>query len=318
MHHFITVFIVCVSLLIFSNSFTTASNLARKDKPYGFEWNATTGSFQHKNVELPVDSPSLQPDFMTSPPRGKFRSHSNPAAKQDMVVLNILQDMSKGFYLDAYAHDPETDSNSFVLENFNSWSGVCIEPDPTLYTRLLAQRKCKVYTDPVATSHGTLRTSSSISAIAGSSNSMSITLSSPTTTLQTILSHAKAPSIIHYASFNMNGAEHHVLHHFPFEQYTFWLITVAKPRPKLHNLLVRRGYIFVYTLNAETGDSLYVHHSLPNLLSVMKQYHWQSTDPTKPPSWHNNVHLYLLEPPWMGYYVPPSILFAPLMPPDEP
>jgi len=55
---------------------------------------------------------------------------------------NVFQNFSNGFFVDIGAYDGITQgSNSLFFEELG-WSGVCIEPNPTLFKRLKENRKC--------------------------------------------------------------------------------------------------------------------------------------------------------------------------------
>lgn len=52
---------------------------------------------------------------------------------------------------------------------------------------------------------------------------------------------------------------------FPYDQYTIRVLTVERPKPRLKELLVSKGYIFLRPI-ANWGEELWVHHSF--LLSM--------------------------------------------------
>ena len=65
-----------------------------------------------------------------------------------------------------------------------------------------------------------------------------------TKSLLSILDEAKAPRTIEYLSLDIEGAELYVMEHFPFDTYTFLVITVERPR--------RLEQKHVYHLNINT------------------------------------------------------------------
>lgn len=71
-----------------------------------------------------------------------------------MLVLELLHDKSEGYFVDLAANDWSHLSNSFVLEYYNRWRGVCIEPDPQYLLGLLANRKCAIFINPVSSANG--------------------------------------------------------------------------------------------------------------------------------------------------------------------
>ena len=63
--------------------------------------------------------------------------------KQDEFVNeNIFKNKPIGTFVDIGAHDGQTFSNSLFFEELG-WSGICIEPNPDIFTILSSNRKCK-------------------------------------------------------------------------------------------------------------------------------------------------------------------------------
>jgi len=62
---------------------------------------------------------------------------------QQDVFLNkiIFGNKKNGFFVDIGAHDGVTISNSLFFEKFNGWEGVCVEPNPSVFAKLSANRK---------------------------------------------------------------------------------------------------------------------------------------------------------------------------------
>lgn len=56
----------------------------------------------------------------------------------DEVVFSKKRD---GFYIDIGAHDGITISNSLFFEKYRNWKGVCVEPNPNVYKKLIENRK---------------------------------------------------------------------------------------------------------------------------------------------------------------------------------
>lgn len=121
--------------------------------PYYYNWNNTNKTFLKYSIELPTDAASLKHNFRTSKPTLPFRSHSQQQL-QDMLVIDIFNDKSHGYFVDLAANDWSQLSNSFVLEYYNHWEGLCIEPDPQYLLGLLSNRKCTIFTNPVSSANG--------------------------------------------------------------------------------------------------------------------------------------------------------------------
>lgn len=58
-------------------------------------------------------------------------------------VLHFFDNKDGLFYVDVGANDGITWSNTFVLEKYLKWNGICIEPNPEIFTKLVDSRNCK-------------------------------------------------------------------------------------------------------------------------------------------------------------------------------
>lgn len=47
-----------------------------------------------------------------------------------------------GIFVDVGAHDGKTLSNTYFLEKSLGWTGICVEPNPTIYKELIKARSC--------------------------------------------------------------------------------------------------------------------------------------------------------------------------------
>jgi len=63
---------------------------------------------------------------------------------QDNYVDNYFQGMRNGFYVEIGAHVGLEKSNTYFFQFARGWSGICIEPNPQLYPRLVANRASKI------------------------------------------------------------------------------------------------------------------------------------------------------------------------------
>lgn len=262
---------------------------------------ASNMSFIPRYLELPEDARSLKPDFPTSKPSHGFKSVSQSG--QDFAILSILQDMSHGYFIDLAANDFKAGSNSYLLEQFNFWNGVCIEPNSIYWKNILANRRCHLYVNPVSGKAGEkvkFRMATAFGGIVGEefdqrereNDAASVELE--TTTLTLILDHAKAPHVINYMNLDIEGAELVAMSGFDFNKYKIWLINVERPKPKLHYLLAKHGYVFLHSMT-EYGDILYVHFSTPNFEKIFKDQ-YQSI----PPVWFHQTQEHFSVPKWTG------------------
>jgi FkbM family methyltransferase len=62
--------------------------------------------------------------------------------QDQFIYKNFFQEKTKGYFVDIGAHDGVTFSNSKFFEELG-WEGVCIEPNPKIFSILENNRKCK-------------------------------------------------------------------------------------------------------------------------------------------------------------------------------
>eukprot|EP01038_Epipyxis_sp_PR26KG_P014796 gene14796-19881_t len=276
-------------------------------KPFVYEWDNNNNSFIKKLADLPAGSPSLDPNFPSSPCPYAFKSHSQ--TNQDMIVLRILNDKSNGYFIDLAANDWQLCSNSFIFDMYNHWGGVCIEPNPKYHPGLLGNRHCNIFINPVSIKNGdTVDFNFEAGPLGGivneefdnKPNAYSTNITKlHTVTITTILDEVKAPNIIDYFSLDVEGAELFVLKGFDFEKYKFMVLTIERPKEHVHHLLTRHGMRFVAVIS-EYGEVLYIHHTLSSFAKTMNEY-YSGND-----GWYKQPHPYLLHPPWNGTYYPIS------------
>lgn len=56
-------------------------------------------------------------------------------------VENIIKHRKNGVFLDIGAHDGITFSNTYYLEKYLEWTGICVEPNPNMYKKCKKNRK---------------------------------------------------------------------------------------------------------------------------------------------------------------------------------
>jgi FkbM family methyltransferase len=159
-------------------------------------------------------------------------------AGQDEWVHGIIGD--SGFFVDVGAYDGVQTSNSYALEK-NGWKGICIEAEFGAFARCTAVRNCMCINRAVTNYSGIIGFGhDSI----GGNNQVHCD------TLQGILRYCNAPKEIDYLSMDIEGHELTVLEAFPFDEFSFKLITIEHnlycdgPQKKnaLYDLLTRHGY----------------------------------------------------------------------------
>jgi FkbM family methyltransferase len=195
------------------------------------------------------------------------------------VVDEVFKGKRDGWFLDLAASDGLNGNNTLVLERDLGWTGLCIEPNPAYFANLQRNRRCAVSSACIDETPGEVEfwPNGELGGIIAedTDNSRAIraaqldeahakgeVLRLPTVTLADVLFAHKAPPLIDYFSFDVEGAETRILRTFPFERWRFLAMTVERPTPELNSTLFANGYVFVRNVSF---DSFYVHESLPGL-----------------------------------------------------
>lgn len=290
--------VLIVSLILASVAFLLAE---ARDLPHSYRFEASNMSFVKEYMTLPTTARSMSPTFDTDPPTEKFAPHSQSG--QDMAVLTFLKDKANGYFVDLAANDWSRISNSYVVEYYNNWKGICIEPNPMYLKDLLSNRKCKVFTCAVGIKDGDkvkFRFSQGANGVYGgvvgedmdNKGNENVDKEVTLVSLTTLLDFAGAPAVMDYLSLDVEGAEYQVVKGLDHTKYTFHIATVERPKPNTHHALARAGYRFLYQTSS-FGEIIYLHRSIPNYTELMQQYH-QVSDP----AWWGSTATYLQHPAW--------------------
>lgn len=199
---------------------------------------------------------------------------------QDLQIVDVYQGKKNGFFVEVGAYDGVELSNTLLLEQDYGWNGVCIECNPRWFTSLHQARTCTVVTNAVYdTDDKTLDffdTGHGLSGLVETNQHAHIT-NSPvikvqTKKLTTILDSVGAPNFIEFLSLDTEGSEYAILNAHDFDKYLFGYIcvehnNVQENRRKIHDLLIRKGYVYV---RENIIDDDYIHSSLlqPNNNSI--------------------------------------------------
>lgn len=204
-------------------------------------------------------------------------------AGQDKTVCKIFEisagDCTERFFLDLAANDAASLSNTKSLEDTYGWNGICIEANYE-YLHGLAHRKCQVFASIVSS-----KTDDIVEFIehpndapgwAGgivseeTDNKPSVNgtrIRRHATSILDVLALAKAPRVIDYFSFDVEGSEDVILKADVLERYTFLVITVERPSTTLVKLLENFDYIYLKD-HGDFGDKMYIHSSLSKIEDV--------------------------------------------------
>ena len=197
---------------------------------------------------------------------------------QDLEVLKFYNNKENGFFVEIGASDGIIISNTYLLETQYKWKGICCEPIPSSFEKLLKNRPNSicydkaVYTDSGLTLNFDI--ANDFDLLSGISDHIDThksfvdknktVIQVQTISLLDVLSHANAPSFIEYMSLDTEGSEFEILRNFDFEKYTFGLIDVEhnyheSRRTEIKNLLLSKGYIYK---GANDFDDMYKHNSV--------------------------------------------------------
>jgi len=190
---------------------------------------------------------------------------------QDKWVIKNLNYKNNGFFLDIGASDGITHSNSYVLEKYFDWKGICVEPDPYSYKMLNNNRDCicdNSLLDETEANVHTFHSAQGLSFINNPNNPTDLDklkkyandkgffydqIRMKTDTISSVLEKYNAPFVIDYLSIDIEGMEYSVLKSFPFDDYHVNLITVEhnaphigqKYRLKIRKLLENNSFEFI-------------------------------------------------------------------------
>lgn len=168
-------------------------------------------------------------------------SYSQSQLGQDVWVLDRLHWKTGGYFVEFGATDGVLLSNTWLLEKYFHWDGVCAEPNPTLFAKLRQNRNCFTSQACVfrssgermrfilADAYGGLADyahedchADKRDAYARKGNYVEIT----TISLMDLLAEAGAPPVIDYLSIDTEGSEYAVLEGIDWDRYAFRCITV--------------------------------------------------------------------------------------------
>ena len=196
----------------------------------------------------------------------------------------------KGYYVDLAANDAIMLSNTYYLDRNLTWRGLCIEPNPAYLANHLSQRTCDVAQLVVSSSEkaatqgkvrfrfsgengGVLASEAAESALKKKIlqrykndtrnkrfvhmiNSQFARVS--VVDIATVLRAANAPRHIDYLSLDVEGSEYEVMSSFPWHAHEIDVLTIERPPPELHRLMMAHGYCVRAMFGNEVADVLYI------------------------------------------------------------
>lgn len=197
---------------------------------------------------------------------------------QDIRVLDFYKNKKGGCFVDIGASDGIKLSNTYLLEKEFQWKGICVEPVPETFQKLIVNRpesiccQCSVYSESDLTLLFDVANdddlysgiSQHIDCHKSVVDSNKRTIQTQTISLLDLLVKNDAPSFIEYLSLDTEGSEYEILKGFKFDNYIFGLIDVehnfVEPRrTHIRDLLTSNGYVY---MGENRWDDMYKHSSL--------------------------------------------------------
>jgi FkbM family methyltransferase len=193
---------------------------------------------------------------------------------QDLFALAMLGGLRGGFFLDSGASDGVTVSNTLLLERDYGWRGICVEPNESFFAQLRLNRSCLCVNcclydrdatvdfieadtlgGTVKDYHPSLR--KQVDAVLGGAGKSLPTVARSARSARSLLEGSGAPRVIDYWSLDTEGSELRILKGFPFDEYTFRVLTVEHNwfavRSEIRRFLEARGYQWVAELGCDDG-----------------------------------------------------------------
>jgi FkbM family methyltransferase len=202
---------------------------------------------------------------------------SKSQLKQDLNVLKFYDNKQNGFFVEIGASDGVDLSNTWYLEKSFNWRGICVEPIPRQFDKLVKNRPnsfccdLAVYNVSDLTVEFDIANNSDlfsginthIDSHKGFVDQSKTVVNVKTISLNDLLEKYDAPTFMEYLSLDTEGSEYEILRTFNFNKYTFGLIDVehnfTEPRrTDIRNLLLANGYVYI---GQNKWDDMYKHSS---------------------------------------------------------
>jgi hypothetical protein len=201
------------------------------------------------------------------------------------VIEEAMPGVRGGFFLDLAATDGVSINNTLLLERELGWTGIAIEPNVDYFSALIKNRSCLCFPDCIdeVSREVQFLANDELGGIVDTDTDNSPQIrpalieewreggrlqTLKTRTLADLLDQAKAPSVIDYFSFDVEGAETRILRTFPFDRYTFLATTIERPTPEINEILFSHGYLFVKNVSF---DTFYIHETSTEAATIRRE-----------------------------------------------
>ena len=195
---------------------------------------------------------------------------------QDTVINNIFPD--PGYFVDLAANHWKDLSNSYSLEVYSEWNGICIEANSNYLEGHKRRRSTYVSAvvgnkdEQVLFSHGNDAFGGIVAEEFDNANADPNAAGVSqfyTVSIEDIFRISDVPQIVHYFSLDVEGAESLVFSHIPFVKFQIYVFTIERPKSDILVQLHQLGYVEVGIL-ADFGDVMYMSKSTPQFLERLK------------------------------------------------
>jgi len=189
---------------------------------------------------------------------------SKSQLNQDINVIKFYNKQKNGFFVEIGASDGIELSNTYLLEKQYNWKGICVEPIPYNYNKLIKNRPKSICCNNAVYNISDIVVKFDIAnnydLLSGISEHIDqhkikvdenkTTIEVKTISLNDLLDKYNAPKFIEYLSLDTEGSEYEILKTFNFNKYRFGLIDVehnfVEPRRTyIKELLLSNNYIYI-------------------------------------------------------------------------
>lgn len=190
---------------------------------------------------------------------------------QDRYLIETVFNYKEGgYFLEIGTGDGIHISNTYCLEQYLGWSGICVECNPYLYDKVKMNRSCKLSNSPISYENKLVNFNaikdvgyynaffSSLYEIDSDKQADCEIISMQSITLHQLLQQFTAPECIQYLSLDTEGGEYEILNKF-FEENDIREIEVISvehnfndnKRDGLFKLLSENGYERIHSLDVD-------------------------------------------------------------------
>lgn len=217
-----------------------------------------------------------------------FLSFYSGETNNDKWVINkIFKHKRDGYFIEAGAMAGVWGSNTYTLEKYLGWRGICVEPSDDMFKQLKKNRKCTCENLCLADRAQDVQymevTEEGYQGYGGIIENLSMSKKKywkdgipkvkKAITFCELLKKNNAPKTIDYLTLDLEGGEYNVLKNFPFNEYTFLAITIEGE--SCNDLLISKGYRLVRNiLNIKAPwEQYFLHKSMVSGISNEEMYH---------------------------------------------